>query len=139
MLALRVLILICLMLAGACGYTSQSAMREDFEREMKNFNKMLRWQEMERAGMTYATPEMRESFMKEAESARKREVSITDYRVLASDCEPDEKSATSVTLLEYYALPSNRIKSVTYYQQWVFGEKGGKRMWQIKTPLPLFE
>lgn len=137
--ARMLLLLLCCLSTAACAYSSKSGMREDFEMQMKNFNKMLRWQEMEQAGMLYVIPEMRETFMKGAESARKKGITITDYRILTSECLPEKESATAVALFEYYNLPSNRVKSVTYYQEWIYSDSGDKKGWKLKSRLPAFE
>ena len=133
------LMLLCCLLMVACAYTQQSGMREDFEKQMKDYNRMLRWQEMEQAGMLYLAPELRESFMKGAESARKRGITITDYRIITSECTPKQKKATAVVLFEYYTLPSNRIKSLTYYQDWFYGNTIEIKGWKLKSQLPPFE
>jgi hypothetical protein len=132
------LLLICL-LVTACAYTKQSGMREDFEKQMKDYNRMLRWQEMEHAGMLYLAPDLREAFMKGAESARKRGITITDYRILTSECTPEGNKATAVVLFEYYTLHSNRIKSLSYYQDWINDDTTEKKGWRLKSQLPSFE
>jgi hypothetical protein len=100
---------------------------------------MLRWQEVETAGMQYMDPEMRDSFLKTAESIRKRGVSITDYRILTSECVPEKNSADVVAEFDYYILPSNRIKTLTYRQKWIFLDTDEKSGWQLKSSLPEFD
>ncbi|HEY3309445.1 MAG TPA: hypothetical protein VGJ93_13405 [Desulfuromonadaceae bacterium] len=113
--------------------------REACEKDTKNYNKMLRWQEVETAGLKYMEPEQREAFMKSAEEMRKRVVTITDYRILTSECQPEKNSAEVLAEFDYYILPSNRIKTLTYRQQWVYHDEDGKKGWKLKTGLPLFE
>lgn len=132
-------VVLCCLLMTACAYTHQSGMREDFEKQVKDFNRMLRWQEMEHAGMLYLVPELRESFIKGAESARKKGITITDYRIITTECTPEQNSAVSVAVFEYYTLPSNRIKSVTYYQDWIYRDMNDKKGWKLNSRLPLFE
>lgn len=135
----KILLLLICLLVTACAYTKQSGMREDFEKQMKDYNRMLRWQEMENAGMLYLSPELREAFMKRAETARKRGITITDYRILTSECTPEQNKAAAVVLFEYFTLPSNRIKSLTYYQDWIHSDTTEKRGWKLKSQLPPFE
>jgi hypothetical protein len=106
---------------------------------MKGYNRMLRWREIENAGATYLDPELREAFMATAGSIRKRGVVITDYRILTSDCSIEKKSAEVVAEFDYYTLPSNRIKTLTYRQNWTYLDTEEKRGWQLKSALPAFE
>lgn len=131
------LLLLCCLLLGACA--TNAAIREEFEKSVKGYNQMLRWQEVEAAGMTYMEPELREAFMKSAEDIRKKSVTITDYRILASECLPDKGSASATAEFDYYILPSNRIKTLTYQQQWSYEKNNGKKGWLLKSGLPPFE
>ena len=133
-----VVVCISLMLC-ACAYTKQVNIREEFDRSMKGYNKMLRWRDVESAGMLYMDPELRDAFMKTAEEIKKRGVSITDFRILTSECLPEKGSADVVAEFDYYALPSNRIKTLTYRQKWSYLDTEEKKGWQLKSPLPSFE
>jgi hypothetical protein len=131
-------ILVLLMLCS-CAYTEQAKIREEFDQSMKGYNKMLRWREVEGAGMVYMDPELRAAFMKTAEDLKKRGVTITDYRILTSECLPEKKTAEVVAEFDYYALPSNRIKTLTYRQEWVYLDTEQKKGWQLKSALPAFD
>lgn len=131
------LLLLCCLLLGACA--TNAAIREEFEKSVKGYNQMLRWQEVEAAGMTYMEPELREAFMKSAEDIRKKSVTITDYRILTSECLPDKGSASATAEFDYYILPSNRVKTLTYQQQWSYEKNNGKKGWLLKSGLPPFE
>jgi hypothetical protein len=106
---------------------------------MKGFNKMLRWRDVENAGMIYLDKELREAFMKTASEIKKRGVTITDYRIMTSECLPDKGTAEVVAEFDYYALPSNRIKTLTYHQKWMYLDSDEKKGWQLKSNLPIFE
>ena len=135
-----VMILVVLMLCS-CAYVLQAkhaTMREEFDQSMKGYNKMLRWREVENAGM-YMDPELRDAFMKSAEGIKKRGVIITDYRILTSECIPEKGTAEVVAEFDYYALPSNRIKTLTYRQNWSYLDTEEKKGWQLKSALPPFD
>lgn len=134
---LRVLVLLagCLLMS-ACVH--ETGLREQFEKNTKDYNRMLRWQEMHRAVAMYADPASRDDFMARADQIRTRGVTITDYRLLTSECFPDKKSGEVVAEFDYYILPSNRIKSLTYRQEW-FLEGESQPGWKVRTPLPPFE
>lgn len=133
------LLLLCCLTLAACAYMQQTGTREAFEKSMKEFNRLLRWQEVESAGMLYQEPEQREAYLTAAEAFRKKGVTITDYRILTTECLPDKADATVVAEFDYYIMPSNRIKTVTYRQSWVYREVGDKKSWRLKSGLPLFE
>ena len=131
------LILLCCLMAGACA--SRLGIREEFEMGMKEYNRMLRWHEVENAGMTYMEPELRAAFLIAAETIRKKGVTITDYRILTSECNPEKGTASVLAEFDYYVLPSNRIKTLTYSQQWVYRELDHVKGWRLKSELPKFE
>ena len=126
----------------SCAYALQAKnanISEEFEKSMKGYNKLLRWRDIEGAGMTYMDPELRDAFLKSAEDIKKRGVTITDYRILTSECLPEKKTGEVVVEFDYYALPSNRIKTLTYHQKWTYLDTEEKKGWQLKTALPPFD
>ena len=136
-----VMIFVVLMLCS-CAYALQAkhaSIREEFDQSMKGYNKLLRWRDIESAGMIYAAPELREAFMKTAGEIKKRGVTITDYRILTSECTPEKKTGEVVAEFDYYALPSNRIKTLTYHQKWTYLDAEEKKGWQLKSGLPPFD
>lgn len=129
-----ILLGMCLM-TTAC--TTQTGMRDQFEKGMRAYNRMLRWQEVENAGMTYIAAGQRDEFMKAAADMRKRGVTLADYRILTFECLPDKKSGDVVTEFDYFILPSNRLKSVSYRQKWVYLDDLSS--WKLTSGLPAFE
>jgi hypothetical protein len=126
----------------SCAYALQAKhanIREEFAQSMKGYNKMLRWRDIESAGMVYLDPQLRDEFMKTAGEIKKRGVTITDYRIVSSECLPDKGTAEVIAEFDYYALPSNRIKTLTYRQKWNYLDTEEKKGWQLKSNLPLFE
>lgn len=138
----RFVMMFVLLMLCSCAYALQAKnanIREEFEKSAKEYNKLLRWRDVEGAGMIYMDPELREAFMKSAEDFKKRGVTITDYRILTSECIPEKKSGEVLTEFDYYVLPSNRIKTLTYRQKWIYFDTEEKKGWQLKTGLPPFE
>lgn len=136
-----VMIFVVLMLCS-CAYALQAKhanIREEFDKSSKGYNKMLRWREVENAGMAYMDPDLRDAFMASAEDFKKREVVITDYRILTTECIPEEKRAEAIVEFDYYILPSNRIKTLTYREKWNYLDTEEKRGWQLKSNLPVFD
>ena len=131
------LILLGCLLVCACA--NQAVVCEEFEKSMKAYNKLLRWHEVENAGMLYLEPEQRDSFRTSAEALRKKEVTITDYRILTSECPPGKNSASVLAEFDYYIMPSNRIKTLTYKQEWSYREINASKSWKLKSGLPAFD
>lgn len=130
-------LMLCCLLVCACA--GRMGIREECEKGIKAYNRMLRWQEVENAGMIYMEPELRDRFMSSADAMRRKGVVVTDYRMLASECLPERGTAESLAEFDYYILPSNRVKTLTYRQQWVYHEEGDAKGWRLKSGLPQFE
>lgn len=131
-------ILLCAcMILTACSAANQASLNEEFDRSVKAYNRLLRWHEIESAGMTYIDPKLREEYLMQAESLKKRGLTVADYRILRSRYLPEKKSGEVIAEFDYYILPSNRIKTVPYRQEWVYEEE--IKSWILKTGLPVFE
>jgi hypothetical protein len=117
--------------------STQATLRDQFEKSLRSYNRMLRWQEVESAGMTYMDQGQRDEFMQAAESLRRRGVTMTDFRILSFECLSEQKTGDAVTEFDYYILPSNRIKSITYRQKWIYKED--LSLWKLTSGLPAFE
>ena len=129
-----VFLLSCLTLT-ACA--SGMGGREEFDKSIKAYNRMLRWQEVEKAGMAFVEVELRDDFMKKAEMLKKKGVTMTDFRILTSEYLPEKKSGEVIAEFDYFILPSNRMKTVTYRQQWVYQDV--IKSWKLKNSLPAFD
>lgn len=125
---------ICLMMT-ACA--AQIGVSEEFDRSVKTFNRLVRWHEIESAGMTYLGQEQQEEFMKQAEALKKRGLTITDYRILFTRYLPEKHAGDVVAEFDYYILPSNKIKTVSYRQEWLYQES--TKSWKLASRLPTFE
>jgi hypothetical protein len=123
------------MILTACA--TETGLREEFDKSIKSYNRMLRWQEIENAGMIYLEKGLRDDFMKNAESLKKRGVTLTDFRILTSECLPEKKSGEVIAEFDYFILPSNRIKKTTYRQEWVYQDL--IKSWKLKSGLPAFD
>lgn len=131
-----VLCVLCVTLA-ACATAIQTGLSEEFDRSVKAYNRMLRWHEIEKAGMTYIDPELQEEYLKQAETLKKRGLSVTDFRILSTKYLPEKQSGDAITEFDYYILPSNRIKTIPYRQEWIYRES--IKSWKLKSGLPAFE
>lgn len=135
----RWLAIMTLLISGlvltACA--TQTGLSEELDRSVKAYNRMLRWHEIENAGMTYMDPEQREEFLKQADILKKRGLSVTDFRILSTRYISEKKSGDVMTEFDYFLLPSNRVKTISYRQEWVYIEN--IKSWKLKSRLPIFE
>ena len=126
----------CVMLTG-CASVTHTGLCAEFDQSVKAYNRMLRWHEIENAGTTYIDPELRDHYLKQAESLKKRGFTVADFRILSSKCLPKNKSGDVITEFDYYIMPSNRVKTLSYRQEWVYQES--IKSWILKTGLPVIE
>ncbi len=126
----------CLTLC-ACASIRTTGLSEELDRSVKAYNRMLRWREIENAGMTYIDSEQQAQYLKQAETLKKRGLTVTDFRILTTRYLPENKSGEVVAEFDYYLLPSNRIKTVSYRQEWIYLEN--IKSWKLKSGLPAFE
>jgi len=138
--------LLCCLLSAAC--VSDVNIRSEFEKSVKQYNSKLRWQEIESAGLLFMETDMLEAYLASAEAIKKKGITITDYRILASHMLPvqagRDTTGNAVVEFDYYILPSNRIKTLTYKQDWIYREIGKREYfkqmtWKLKSGLPVFE
>jgi len=130
------LCIVCLALT-ACATQRGLGLSDELDRSVKAYNRMLRWHEIENAVVTYSDPEQREEYQKQADILKKRGISVTDYRILSTRYIPETQSGDVVAEFDYYILPSNRVKTVSHRQEWVYREN--IKSWKLKNGLPTFE
>jgi hypothetical protein len=124
----------CLVL-NACATTT--GLREELERSVKAYNRLLRWHELENAVITYSAPDKREVMLKQVDTLKKRGLSITDYRILTMRYLPEKNTGDVVAEFDYYILPSNRVKTISSRQEWVYRDQ--EKIWKVESDLPVFE
>ena len=129
-----ILCFVCLTLAACATHTGVG---EELDRSVKAYNRMVRWYELENAVMTYSDPEQRDEYLKQANSLKKRGISITDFRILSTRYVPEKQSGDAVAEFDYYILPSNRVKTISHHQEWVYRESS--KSWKLQNGLPDFE
>jgi hypothetical protein len=130
-------VLLCCLATTAC--VNHTGIREEFEKSVKDYNRLLRWHEVAAAGAIYMIPEEREAFTAAAGKIKKQDLTITDYRILTMECLTEKGSGDAVVEYDYYILPSNRIKTLTYKQEWTYREISDKKSWKLKSALPVFK
>ena len=88
------MIFVVLMLCS-CAYALQAKhanIREEFDQSTKGYNKMLRWRDVESAGMIYMDPESRDAYIKGAKeciAATRQEKGCLSYESHSSVNDPN--------------------------------------------------
>jgi hypothetical protein len=129
--------LLCIACLTLSACAAGPGLNEELDRSVKAYNRMLRWRELENAVLTYIDPEQREEYQKRVETLKKRGVTVTDFRILSTRYLPEDQSGDVVAEFDYYILPSNRVKTVSHRQEWIYREN--IKSWKIKNGLPPFE
>lgn len=129
--------LLCIACLTLTACANQRGVGDELNRSVKEYNRMLRWRELENAVVTYSEPGQSEKYRKQAETLIKRGISLTDFRILSTRYLPEIKSGEAVVEFDYYILPSNRVKTISHRQEWVYREN--LRNWKITNSLPPFD
>ena len=132
-----VIILLSGVMLTACTAATGAGLSEEFDKSVKSYNRMLRWHEIENAGVTYIDPKLQEEYLKQAESLKKRGLTFADFRILTSTCLPENNSGDVLAEFDYYMMPSNVIKTRSYRQEWAYQDS--LKRWILKSGLPDFE
>jgi len=134
---------LALLLLNGCAAYRNMTRQEECDKILKAYSRMIRWNEAEKAALLYVDQQQQDSFSRNAETMRRRNITMADMRVLASECRGERKSAEATVEFDYFVLPDNRLKTVTDRQKWVFRdenlkEPGVNEGWKLVTPLPDF-
>lgn len=135
--------LFLLLLAAVTGGCSSMNSQENCEKSIKNYNRMLRWGELESASVSLVDKEKQPEFDRGVEQFRRNRVNIVDFRIRSQQCQTDRKQASSTVEFDYFLQPDYRIRTVTDHQKWQFreGEKKdaeGVNGWRLISPFPDF-
>ena len=120
-----------LLVLSAC--QSMTGTGEDLQRSVREYNRLLRWQEGNEAVTRFVQPGRQPDYLKRP--GREEAPQIVDYRVgTVSWLSPGSVAVVPVEL-DYYLLPSATVKTVVDSQEWRYTEGQG---WQITSPPPSF-
>jgi uncharacterized protein YceK len=137
MLLRIILLAIAVALMGGCETIKNKTVTWELEENSKSYNKMLRWNEMEKAEWIFPPEELREEFKRKVRAAST--VKVTDYRVKKMECFPEKGEATVIVDIDYFREPSITLKTLEDRQEWKYVEEaGGKKIWRLMTLPPDF-
>jgi hypothetical protein len=129
----RVYAMLLVVLLSSCGWAVRPG--ETLLDAQNDFAQRLRWQDCSGAGR-YLAPESQSAFIESCQAGEDlRFVSVEPQSVDLSD---DQRQADTVTLLEYYRLPSVVVKKYRLRQQWSYRQGEGMKqgVWQVVSPFP---
>jgi len=111
-----------------------AAHREDvFQKSVRAYNKALKWQEYEKAGV-FVADSHKDRFQKETAELEKDRLKIVDYEIVHSTVDKDESSGSSTVKLEYYWEREGKLLRAVLNEKWVYED--GK--WKIVPDLDEF-
>lgn len=136
---LRIMLLsVIIALAGGCETVQKSLIANEFEQNSKSYNKMIRWNELDKADAIFPPPGQREEFKGKVMAAKG--VKVADFRIKSLECSPETGEATVVLDIDYYREPSVTMKTVEDVQKWKYELEGvGVRRWRLMTMPPDFK
>lgn len=125
--------LLMVVLLSSCGVALRP--EETMLEARDDFIERLRWQDCNGAGR-YLAPEQKEAYLENCQVDEDLHfVGVQPQSVEFSD---DQRKADTVTLLEYYRLPSVVVKKYRLKQEWVYQQGEGMKqgVWQVVSPFP---
>lgn len=129
-----VCVLLVTVLLASCGVLIRPA--ETFVSSQEDFSNRLRWRDCSGAGR-YLAAEHKSEFLEFC-------LSDDDLHFLSVESQGttlavDQRSAETLTLVEYYRLPSMVVKKYRLKQQWVYHQPDHNKSgtWEITSPFPL--
>lgn len=139
--ALLMLLAVTLISGCASSPKTVTSSTDDCDKSVKNYSKMIRWNELDKAGMAFVDMKQRPAFKQTVDSMKKREINITDFRIQVTECSLQKKSIEAVVEFDYYRLTSGKLKTVTDRQTWVYLDSTDETPagWWITSPLPEFK
>jgi hypothetical protein len=126
-------LLLLVFLLSSCGLAIQPG--HTLHDAQDDFVQRLRWQDCNGAAR-YLAPEVQSAFLESCQADDDlRFVLAEPESVELSD---DQRQADTVTLLEYYRLPSVVVKKYRLRQQWSYRQGTGMKQgaWQVTSPFP---
>lgn len=109
---LLLLILLCPLLTACLGAVD---MGPGLDKVSSGFSESMRWRDYPGAGV-YVHPDVRGAFLDQFQEDA--DLHVVESRIVSIDMTPGEGRANAVYKMEYYRLPSSRIKKWQWEQQW---------------------
>lgn len=128
--------MLCAIICAAGGCRTLSGMEADFKTSSKGYNEMLRWRDIDKACATWVDPPLQREC--EERAAAVRDVKVVDYRIKGSAIHKERGEAEATVEIDYYLLPSARVKTLEDRQKWRYQEEGADAGWRLISLPPDF-
>ncbi len=129
---LLLLIPLCLLLSACLGTVD---MGPGLDKISAGFSESMRWQDFPGAAV-YVHPDVRAAFLDQFQ--KDEDLHIVESQILSIDMTGGKGQASAVYEMEYYRLPSSRIKKWQWQQQWRFVQEKMTKpgVWLIENEPP---
>ena len=114
---------------------TQRSIQADFEKNFRNYNELVRWNQLEEAG-TFPADSISAGYKERLKAAKN--VAVVDYRVMNIKYDGKKKEAEVKVEIDYYKRNILSLKTVIDNQKWAYQEKEGKSLWRLMSLLPDF-
>ena len=114
---------------------TQKDIREDFEKNYKNYNELVRWRQFDDAS-SYPADSISGEYQARLNAAKN--VVVVDYRVTNIKYDEKMKMAEVKVEIDYYTLFSSSVRTLTDNQRWSYQGKEGEGHWRLMSLLPVF-
>ena len=130
--AQRFLLLLSLLLSACLGAVANSP---GLPQTSSHFSESMRWSDF-RTAAQYLQPQLRESFLEQFREDA--DLHVVDSRMTSVELNEAENRAEAEYVMEYYRLPSSRVKKWFWQQQWILipGEMTKPDIWLIGNAPP---
>lgn len=130
---LLLLILLCPLMSACLGKVD---MGPGLDKISSGFSESMRWQDFPGAAV-YMNPDVRASFLDQFQEDE--DLHVVESQILSIDMTPGKGRANVVYEMEYYRLPSSRIKKWQWQQQWRFVQEKITKpgVWLIENEPPV--
>ncbi len=130
---LRIALLIVLLVGGGCLKTPQ--LGPGLPELTDDFCEAMRWKDFTSAA-GYLNPDVRDEFS--SKFKEDKDLYIVGSKFRSVNIHLDEQYAEALYILEYYRLPSSRIREWRWTQRWQLISEGMAKadVWRISNPPP---
>lgn len=130
-------LLLTVLLLAACTSLYSANAASKWPQLGQDYLRSLRWRDYS-ATAAFFVEEERATFL--ARSDELNALQMVDGRLESHSLADDRRHAETVIVLEYYRLPSAKVRQVTLRQQWEYRQEGNVApgAWFVVTPLAAF-
>ena len=129
---LRATAAVLLLMLAAC-HSLPGGTGEELQRNVRDYNRMQRWQEGGEAVTRFVPPRHQPDYLRRAGEGHSPH--IVDYRVGPVSWQTPGSVAVVPVEVDYYLPPSVTVKTIVDKQEWSYAEGQG---WKITSPPPEF-